>query len=243
MMFGMIKMERSDYSDLGCGPKYRFSREGTLVFVTGVPLSGKSTIAPLIASSIENCALQSMDIIRLVAQEIESYKPESERNPFVNYGSCDAYTAIGDGSYSPRSLILGFNAYSEVITSLLRNIIPKLEIQGAQNVLFEGVQLAPSIVTPYLTGNNRLIILNSDAKKLESNRRKMFGENVELNERYSTDKLLLLQDEIVRQSKQVPRGRVFFVDNTGDFRNTAIQIMQFMLETGTIEFISFLKIL
>lgn len=234
----MNKIERLNHPELARSPEYRFARQRTLVFITGVPLSGKSTIAPLITSSVENCTLQPMDIIRLVAQEIESHKPEAERSPFVNYGSCDSYVAIGNGSYSPQSLIAGFNAYSEIVCSPLRSIIPRLEVQGAQNVLFEGVQLAPSIITPYLNGNSRLIIVTSNAQKLESNRKKMFGDNVELNERYSTDKLLLLQDEIVRQSRQVSKNRLFCVDNTGDFRNTTIQIIQFMLKTGTIEPVS-----
>ncbi len=232
-------MEKLNHPELARSPEYRFTRQGTLVFITGVPLSGKSTIAPLITSLIENCTLQSMDIIRLVVQEIESHKPEAERSPFVNYGSCDSYIAIGDGSYSPQSLIAGFNGYSKIVCSPLRNIIPKLEVQGAQNVLFEGVQLIPSIVAPYLSGNNRLIIVTSNAQQLESNRRKMFGgDNVELNERYSTDKLLLLQDEIIRQSRQVSKNRLFCVDNTGDFRNTTTQVIQFMLKTGTIEPVS-----
>lgn len=237
-MFGMSEIEKLNNIELARSPKYRFIQQGTLVFITGVPLSGKSTIAPLITSLIENCTLQPMDIIRLIVQEIENHKPEAERSPFVNYGSCDSYVAIGDGSYSPQSLIAGFNAYSEIVCSPLCSIIPRLEVQGTQNVLFEGVQLQPSIVTPYLNGNNKLIIVTSNAQKLESNRRKMFGDNVELNERYSTDKLLLLQDEIVRQSRQISKNSLFCVDNTGDFRNTTIQVIHFMLKTGTIEPVS-----
>ncbi len=237
-MFGVSKIERLNHPGLARSPEYRFTRQGTLVFITGAPLSGKSTIAPLITSSIENCTLQSMDIIRLVAQEIESHKPEAERSLLVNYGSCDSYVAIGDGSYSPQNLIIGFNAYSEIVCSPLRNIIPKLEVQGEQNVLFEGVQLTPSIVAPYLIGNNRLVVVTSNAQQLESNRRKIFGDNVELNKRYSTDKLLLLQDEIIRQSRQVSKNRLFYVNNTGDFRNTTTQVIQFMLKTDTIEPVS-----
>lgn len=234
-MFGMNKTEWLIQPETIRSPEFRFKEQGTLIFISGVPLSGKSTIAPLVASSIEACALQSMDIIRLVVQEIESYKPKRKRNQFVNYGSCDSYVIIGDGSYSPQSLILGFNAYSEIVCSPLRNIIPKLEVQGVQNVLFEGVQLTPSIIAPYLNGNNKLIIVTSSVHKLESNRRKMFGDNTELIERYSTDKLLLLQERLIRQSKQVPQDKLFCVDNTGDFRYSVAQILQFMCETGVIE--------
>lgn len=234
-MFGMNKIERLSQPEVIRGPEYKFTRQGTLIFLTGVPLSGKSTIAPLIASSIEGCTLQPMDIIRLVAQEIESHKPERERSPFVNYGSCDSYVAIEDGSYSPQSLLLGFNAYSEIVSSPLRNIIPKLEVQGAQNVLFEGVQLTPSIVMSYLNSNSKLIIVTSNAQKLESNRRKMFGDNTELIERYSTDRLLLLQEEILKQSREIPEEKVAYFDNTGDYRNAVVNILQFLLDRRVIE--------
>lgn len=234
-MFGMNKIERLSQPGVIRGPEYKFTRQGTLIFLTGVPLSGKSTIASLIASSIKGCTLQPMDIIRLVAQEIESHKPEGKRSPFVNYGSCDSYAAIEDGSYSPQSLLLGFNAYSEIVSSPLRNIIPKLEVQGAQNVLFEGVQLTPSIVMSYLNSNSKLIITTSNAQKLESNRRKMFGDNTELTERYSTDRLLLLQEEILKQSREIPEDKVAYIDNTGDYRNTIANTLQFLLDTSVIE--------
>lgn len=234
-MCGMKKIERLSRPELIRGLEYRFTKQGTLIFVTGVPLSGKSTIAPLITSLIEGCTLQPMDIIRLVAQEIESHKPEAKRNPFVNYGSCDAYLAIGNGSYSPQSLLLGFNYYSKAVASLLQVIIPKLEVQGVQNVVFEGVQLTPSVVAPYLCGNNRLIIITSSAQKLESNRRKMFGDNAELIKRYSTDRLLLLQEEILRQSREIPEGKVAYIDNIGDYRNTIAKTLQFLINTGIIE--------
>lgn len=233
-MFGMNKIESSNWPEIIRNPEYRFTKQGTLIFLTGVPLSGKSTIAPLVVSSIEGCTLQPMDIIRLVAQEVESYKPEDKRSQFVYYGSCDSYKAIGDGSYSPQSLILGFNAYCKIVCSLLNSIIPKLEVQGVQNVLFEGVQLAPLEIIRYLNGNNRLIIVTSNAHKLESNRREMFGDDTNLIEIYSTDRLLLLQEEIISQSKQIPPDKLFCVNNTGDFRYTTTQILQFLLNTGVI---------
>ena len=231
----MNKKERLNKPEIIRGPEYRFTKQGTLIFVTGAPLSGKSTIAPLVVSSIESCTLQPMDIIRLVTQEIESHKPEKERSPFVNYGSCDSYVAIGDGSYSPRSLILGFNAYSEIVSSPLRDIIPKLGVQGVQNVLFEGVQLTPSIVAPYLNGNSKLIIVTSNAQKLESNRRKMFGDDTELIERYSTDRLLLLQEEILKQSREIPEGKVININNIRDYRNTIANTLKFLSDTSVIE--------
>lgn len=216
-------------------PEYKFVNPHTLIFLTGVPLSGKSTVSPLIASSIEGCAMQNMDIIRLVAQEIEKTKPESERNPFVNFGSCDSYELIGDGSYSPANLIKGFNIYSEAITSVLVKLIPKLELQGVRDMLIEGAQLTPSLVAPYLVGNNKLIILATSEDRLILNRSRLFGDDPKLLERYSIEKLLLLQEEIMRQCKKLPKDKSLIVPNADDYLKTVKEIIKFLLSSGVIK--------
>ena len=228
-------LESTGNAEYGRRPEFTFTNPNTLLFLTGAPLSGKSTIAPIIASSIEGCAQQSMDIIRLMAQETEAYKPENERNPFVQYGSCDSYVFVGDGSYSPENLVGGFNAYSEAVTSLLTRIIPKLETQGVRNVLFEGVQLTPRILAPYLVDSNRLIIVTSSEEQLLKNRDKLFGEDHKLLDRYSIDRLLLLQDEILRQSKDVPSDKILCVDNTQDYDTTVSSIISLLLSGGVIQ--------
>lgn len=216
-------------------PEYKFVSPNVLLFLTGVPLSGKSTISPLIASAIEGCALQNMDIIRLVAQEIEKTKPESERNPFVNAGSCDSYELIGDGSYSSANLVKGFNAYSEAIVSVLTRLTPRLELQGVRDMLFEGTQLTPSLIAPYLVANNKLIILSTSEDQLTLNRAKLFGDDPQLLERYSIEKLLLLQEEIIRQSKQLPKDKFIVVSNTDDYLKTVKEILKFLLSSGIIK--------
>lgn len=215
-------------------PEYSFTNPNTILFLTGVPLSGKSSITPLVASTIEDCTMQNMDIIRLLAQEREMQKPENERNPFVRYGSCDSYLFVGDGSYSPTSLLTGFNSYAQAVSSLLTDIVPKLEAQGAQKVLFEGVQLTPQIVAPFLGGDNKLIIITSNEAKLSSNREKRFGRDTELLERYSLDRLLLLQEEIIRQGKVVSPGKIFFVENTTDYVDTVVNIIRLLIAEGVI---------
>ena len=216
-------------------PEFKFTRPESLVFLTGVPLSGKSTIAPLVSSSIEGCMQQSMDIIRLVAQRIEEDKPEQERNPFVQYGSCDSYLLIGDGSYSPESMLRGFNLYSEAVCSILTHIIPNLETQGVGSMLFEGVQLTPSIVSPYLTDDSRLIVVTSSEEQLERNRYKLFGNNPQLQERYSTEKLVILQNEILRQAKESGSDRIILVDNIQDVRETAAGIISALLKQQILQ--------
>lgn len=234
-MFGMKEQEGIKTPEHINKPEYRFVIPNTLIFIAGVPLSGKSTIAPLVASAIEGCATQSMDIIRLVAQAIDRNKPENQRNPFVKYGSCDSYMLVGDGSYSPERLIEGYNKYSEAVSSVLTEIIPKLELQGERNVLFEGVQLTPSLVSPYLTDSNKLIVVTSNASQISSIRDAVFAGNQELINKYSTEKILLLQEEILRQSREIPAKKIFYVDNTGKFTNSVTKIIQFLLDSQVIK--------
>jgi len=216
-------------------PEYEFTSQKALIFLTGVPLSGKSTIAPLVVASIRGCAVQPMDIIRLMAQEIENIKPENQRNPFVHYGSCDSYKIVGNGEYTPQNLIEGFMAYSKAVCSLLDMIIPKLEAQGVEDLLFEGVQLTPAIVSPYLEKESaRLVILRTNESRLVSNRKEIFGENKEMNERYSIERLLLLQDEILRQGRVIDPNKMLIVDNNEDYTQTASRIVYFLAETNLV---------
>lgn len=218
-------------------PRYEFTRKDTLIFVTGAPLSGKSTISPLITSSISGCSLQSMDILRLLAQGMESLKPQDQRNHFVEYGSCDSYRLVGDGIYTQQNLINGFNAYAEAVSSLLPLIIPKLESQGEQALLFEGVQLAPSLIQKYLSNNNQLVVMASDPGIFDRNRAKLFGDNAELSERYSTEKLVLLQEEIIRQARKLPNQKVFFVQNVDDPANLASSVLSGLLGRNVVKYL------
>lgn len=215
-------------------PEYSFVNPNTLLFLTGTPLSGKSTIAPLVASHVEGCTVQNMDIIRPLAQEMEMRKPEGERNPFVRYGSCDSYVLVDDGSYSPQNLISGFNSYARAISALLTRIVPRLEAQGAQSVLFEGVQLTPQIVSPFLTDDSKLIIITSNEAKLSANRDKKFGQDTELLERYSLERLLLLQEEIIGQGREIVPNKTFFVDNSTDYPDSVMRIIRLLLAEGVI---------
>ena len=217
------------------GPEYRFTEPGTLLFVTGVPLAGKSTIAPALAASIRGCALQNMDILRILAQEFDGMKPEAEREPTLNYGSCDSYAAIGDGSYSPESLVEGYRRYSRAVFRIAELVIPKMEAQGAQAAVFEGVQLLPSIVAPHLKAKNKLIVVTSDTSQLAANRQSVFGNDPLMSERYSAEHLMILQGEILDQAQQLPEETVFRAENTGDYAGTLTDIVSFLHETNVIE--------
>jgi 2-phosphoglycerate kinase len=215
-------------------PKYCFSKQNTVIFITGVPLSGKSTVTSQVAASIKGCSSQSMDIFRLFAQEFDKLKPENERNPFVRFGSCDSFLNIGDGSYSPANLILGFNKYSEVVSSLLPVVLPKMETQGVRDAIFEGVQLTPRITEQYLKGNNKLIVLEVDKRRLELNRKERYGDDEVLNERYSTERVCLVQDEIISQTKSLPNNSFKIIKNNLDYFETVSGILKYLESVGVI---------
>jgi 2-phosphoglycerate kinase len=216
-------------------PEYRFIHPETVLFITGVPLSGKSSITPLIAASIEGCTIQPMDIFRLISQKLEAGKPEKERNPFVQVGSCDSYIYVGNGRYTAKNLITGFNKYAKAVSSILEVVVPKLEAQGVQNIIFEGVQLTPRVVAPYLKNpNNRLIIVTASEEKLAENRQKLYKNDRVLQERYSGEKLMLLQDEILTQGRALSMESYMIVNNVDKYSKAAVRIMQYLSETGII---------
>ncbi len=218
-------------------PEFRFTNPETNLFLTGVSLSGKSSIATFVSSSIEDCTHQSMDIIRLVAKRFDERKPIQERNPFLTYGSCDSYFFVGDGSYSPKSLVEGYNRYSQAVFSALTELLPGLDKQGESNLLLDGVQLTPLLVAPYLTGDNKLIIVTSSEDQLLKNRGKKYGDNLELINRYSLDRLLLIQEEILKQSIMLPPDKVMYVSNTGAVDQAVASINTSLLENGTLQVI------
>lgn len=229
-MFGMERFN-GDLKEA----EYKFAKNNSRIFITGVPLSGKSTISPLVARNISDCTWQNMDILRLTAQMVEEQKPVELRSLFVNYGSCDSYKAIGDGTFSPESLIEGFKLYSEIVSDSLSFILPKLEAQGAKDVLFDGVQTTPDIVKRHMNDSTILIVLTSSESRLRKNATKMFGDEQWLLDRYSPDKLILLQKEILRQAKDFPKDKLLIVDNSGKISGSAHKIMDFLLFSGMIK--------
>ncbi len=215
--------------------RYRFKFPNTVLFITGIPLSGKSTVTPLVTADIEGCATQSMDIFRLLSQEFENRKKPSSRNSFVKFGSCDSYQNIGNGKYTPKNLVIGFNKYAEAVSSILPFVLPKLEAQGVRDMIFEGVQLTPLIVEPYLRNRNKLIILTTNEGRLNLNRTKLFGDDREMLERYSTDKLFILQNKIIKQSKLIKNSSFTLVKNNNDYHTTANVIIEFLEKADVIE--------
>lgn len=214
--------------------RYKIESPNTRLFITGVPLSGKSTLTPLLNAKIEGISSQNMDILRIVAIAMENLKPEPERDIFVTKGSCDSYLLIGDGKYSPPSLIEGYKKYSQAVCELLKIVIPQLEAQGAQNMIFEGVQLMPSLIAQYLNSNSRLIIVLSNPTMLKANAMKIFGQEEGLLERYNSERLIILQEEIQKQGLELPSRMVIQVENDSTPDYAAQVILAYLQAEGII---------
>ena len=206
--------------------KYIFTKPGTSIFLTGAPLSGKSTLSQIIVSSIRDCAIQNMDIIRLINIKLEELKSPQKRNRFCKYGSCDSYIYVGDGSYSDESLIKGFQKNSKSICSVLKYIMPNLEKQGVMNVIFEGVQLNPGIIKKYLINNNKLIIISTDERQFRQNGQKLYRQEPDLRKKYNPGRLILVQKNIIKQSKDITKSKVIYINNLKSYQRAAGQILK-----------------
>ena len=210
--------------------EYRFIEPGSVVFLTGTPLSGKSTIAPIVSMQIENCAMQHMDVIRLLSQQIELIKPEGQRNNLVMFGSTDAYTQIGDGTYSDAALIEGYKQYSKAVTKHFFAVLNQLNPEDISNMFIEGVQLLPEIVAPYLQSHpGLLIILTSNNNTLQTRVEERYIDPT-VQSKYRPKMLQLIQDTLLDQSKIISQKNLLVIKNNLEPLNTANAIIKSLIK-------------
>lgn len=214
--------------------KFDFIKPHNVIFFTGAPLSGKSTIAPELNARFNNSVMQHMDVIRLLSQEVELQKPEDQRNNFVFYGSTDAYKLVGDGSYSPERLVEGYRLYSMAVSRLLFSVFNKLNPEDIDNMTIEGVQIMPELVAPHLKRDGSgLIVLTADEKQFTHNRNKVFSDDT-IKAKYSNDRLMLVQNEILRQTNGLPKDKVMIAENTGNVDQVVGMMLQFLTKNNFI---------
>lgn len=209
-MFGEVKMK-----------KYKLNQRSSKLFIVGPPLIGKTTLASHLTSIIIDMPVVSMDIVRIFAQLIENEKLAKLRNKFVQYGSCDSYTLVGDGTFKKENIINGYKAYAKAVFNPITNVIPKLETQGCENVIFEGVQLMPELVAPYLGKNCKLIVLKSNPDRFNQSKKNLFEDNKILHNRYNNVALSTIQTEILKQASKIDSCHCIVIDNSFD-KNTLI---------------------
>jgi 2-phosphoglycerate kinase len=214
--------------------QYVFSKPHNVIFITGAALSGKTTLAPMITKNIDNCVVQHMDIVRLLSQDVERRKPKKEQTEFVFYGSADSYELVGDGSYSKENLIKGFRIYSQKVSEMLFNIFPKLNPEDVENIIFEGVQLMPELVAPFLDKPGyKLIVLTTTEKQFEINREKTFKDHPAGN-LYTNEILMTIQGEIVRQAKKITSPQVHIIEPKASLNEAVADALGFLIKSDTI---------
>ncbi|OGE31902.1 hypothetical protein A2631_02130 [Candidatus Daviesbacteria bacterium RIFCSPHIGHO2_01_FULL_44_29] len=215
--------------------KYKFTNKGSVLFIAGAPLSGKSTITSLLAQQIEDSCIQHMDIIRLISQQIESLKPRSARNELVYLGSTDAYKKIGTGEYSKENLIAGYRLYSDGVVQHFLPILDKLNDQDVSTLIIEGVQILPSLIEKYTNLQNFyyvLITASPDGYKIHLD--KLF-KSLYLKNKYSVSKLIAIQEYLIKEVELLPESKKTIIKNEKDLGFVVSAILQKLKDRNFIE--------
>jgi len=114
-------------------------------------------------------------------------------------------------------------------------VLPKLEAQGVKDIIFEGVQLTPKNISKYLKNSqNKLIIIKSNRERLLKNRDKLFGNNQTMINRYNLDRIMLVQEEIIKQTLKLERDKFFIAENNNDYLETVKSILKYLEEYGIV---------
>ncbi len=214
--------------------KYKFTAQNTIIFIAGAPSSGKTILAPLVSFEIENCIVQHMDIIRMLSEHLTLQNGRLKENKLVSSSSVDAYTQIGDGSYSPKNLIEGYKLYSQIITKHFLPVIAKLNPEDVNNMILEGVQLMPELLKDILSQTNTyLFVLTANKEHYKKNAKCRFVTD-ELRTKYSPKKLKLIEVELVSQANALPTNNYTIIPNSKMVQNTVNKVLQCLLEKNII---------
>lgn len=191
---------------------YKFTDQETNIFIAGAPLSGKSSFAPLLAACIQGAIPQNYDIFRGILIADDDQLPPSQQDKFLRLGSCDAFSALDDGRYTPGRLIEGYRQHAKAMCKPLGVLFSSMSIQGSCNVIFEGVQLSAENVSPFMRPEDVYMVLTASDKQFLDRISKRYGNDIDLRTRYSADRLSLVQDEIVAQAHNYFSGQELVID-------------------------------
>lgn len=214
--------------------KYKFTKPNAIIFIAGASLSGKTTLAPLVSSKIENCIVQHMDVIRMLSEDLTLHDGKVVENNLVSTGSADAYTQIGDGSYSEKNLIEGYRLYSQIVTKYFLPVISKLNTEDMDNMVLEGVQLMPELLIDILSNKNTyLFVLTADEEHYKKSVKNRYNTD-KLRIRYSSDRLKLIEKELVRQTNGLPTKNFMIIHTSKVVKKSVDKILQCLLENNFI---------
>ena len=147
--------------------KFNNSKKPLIILISGVPATGKSTLALELAYKLGIKVCLGVD-------EIKEIVKVYDQNPYIRCSSHDAWRLIG--KRTKKNILLGFKRYCLGFQLGVMSIINRSERNG-ENLIIEGVHLLPN----YYKLNNKFskihIILESNLGNfLEKNIKQKIAE-------------------------------------------------------------------
>lgn len=131
------------------------SRKPWLIIITGVPATGKSTLAIQLAARLDWRIVVGLD-------EIKAVMKKYDKNKFLAKSSHDAWQLLGQRS--KKNILAGFRQYCLALKPGVDLLLKKSEKTG-ENLIIEGVHLVPSLYRKIRGFNKLFIVVGSNFEK------------------------------------------------------------------------------
>ena len=128
------------------------SKKPWLIIISGVPATGKSTLAIQLAAELNWK-------IALGADEIKAIMKKYDKNKYLRKSSHDAWKLLGEKNQ--KNILEGFRRYSLALKPGVEIVINKSKKTG-ENLIIEGVHLIPSLYREVKGFNKLFVVVKSD---------------------------------------------------------------------------------
>lgn len=132
------------------------------IFLSGVPGTGKTTLAMKLAQLLRIDQVVSTDTIRAVLRSVGDEK----KNPILFGVSHDSWKYFGEKS--AQNIWKGFNAHSELLFPVITYMLKKSFEEG-RSIMFEGVHITPEFLKSLKYKNifSFLLVIGDDSSLVE----------------------------------------------------------------------------
>lgn len=176
--------------------KIKKAQKPLIIFISGIPATGKSTLAIKLAAKLDIKVCVGVDEVKEV---VKIY----DKNPFVHRSSHDCWQLIGERN--KKNILLGYKKYCYGLKNGVGSIINRSKNNG-ENAIIEGVHLLPEIylktselnVFYFLITSNFGFIHKKNIKKRLIERHKM--QDDVWSERYP--ELKIIQNEMIMSANK-----------------------------------------
>lgn len=177
--------------------KIKNSKQPWIIIISGVPNTGKSTVAVKLASKLDWSVCVGVDQIKEI---IKKY----DRNPYLKKSSHDGWELIGKRTI--RNILLGYQRYCKGLEAGMMQIIERSKVTG-ENIILEGVQLLPNFYKNIHGFNKIYILIKSNFDKKHY---KKIIKKIEQRHKIQADvwskrdsELKLIQNYLIRKSNTI----------------------------------------